>query len=470
MNIPQAFDIQKILDRITDGFIALDKNFCYTYVNKKAGELVRRDPLSLIGKNVWEEFPEAVDSSTYYAFLQAMNEQNYIVNRDYFPPLDLWQENHIYPSPEGLFIFIRNITEQKRAEDKIRLKVNLLNAVGQAVIATDMDGIINYWNNAAEKMYGWSMTEVIGNNITQLVTTKDRRDKIVNKVKALDNGNSWSEEVVVCRKDKNSFPAFITSSALPDEAGKLVGIIEVSIDISERKMAEANLKLLENKIVEQKIQEQKKISRAIIHAQEKEKNYIGLELHDNANQILAGAKIYLTVAANNDKNIKKILEYPMQLISSSMEAIRMLSHKQATPLKNINLEQLVRGLLKVFHKDKRTNSDFVYLVSGHLFNDGLKLNIYRIIQELVINIIKHAAAKNINISIKEKDNNIEIIVTDDGKGFDVNSKRNGIGISNIINRIEAFNGAISIKSSPGNGCQTIVSMPMINTLAQVQIE
>ncbi|MDP4264142.1 MAG: PAS domain-containing protein [Bacteroidota bacterium] len=109
-------ELTGIFERITDGFIALDKNFRYTYANKKVGELTHRDPASLIGKNVWEEFPEAVGSETYRAFLQAMTEQRYICNTDYFESLDLWQENHIYPSPEGLSVFIRDISQRKKAE------------------------------------------------------------------------------------------------------------------------------------------------------------------------------------------------------------------------------------------------------------------------------------------------------------------------------------------------------------------
>ena len=107
------------LDRITDGFIALDKNFNYTYANKKAGELLQRDPDSLIGKNVWEEFPEAVDSYTYKAFHTAMKEQRFITNIDYYEPLNLWQENYIYPSPQGLSVFIRDITERKKLEHEL---------------------------------------------------------------------------------------------------------------------------------------------------------------------------------------------------------------------------------------------------------------------------------------------------------------------------------------------------------------
>lgn len=105
-----------LLDRITDGFIALDKNFCYLYVNQKIGELLHRSPQSLIGKNVWQEFPDAVGSFTYRSFYTAMKEQRFISNVDYYPPLDLWQENYIYPSPEGLSVFIKDITERKKIE------------------------------------------------------------------------------------------------------------------------------------------------------------------------------------------------------------------------------------------------------------------------------------------------------------------------------------------------------------------
>lgn len=105
-----------LIERISDGFIALDKNFRYTYANKKIGEITGIAPESLIGKIVWDVFPDAVGSETYKAFHLALQEQKYIYNVDYYEQLDLWQENHIYPSPDGLSIFIRDISERKRAE------------------------------------------------------------------------------------------------------------------------------------------------------------------------------------------------------------------------------------------------------------------------------------------------------------------------------------------------------------------
>lgn len=110
----------ELVDRITDGFIALDKNFRYTYINKKAGEMIHRNPESMIGKNVWKEFPEAVGSATFQAFMEAWEKQHYVNNVDYFAPLDLWQENHIYPSPKGLSVIIRDITGKMKAEEEKR--------------------------------------------------------------------------------------------------------------------------------------------------------------------------------------------------------------------------------------------------------------------------------------------------------------------------------------------------------------
>lgn len=113
------------LERVTDGFIALDKNFNYTYVNKRVGEMVQRDPASLIGKNIWEEFPELIGSYTYKAFQTAMKEQRFISNMDFYEPMNLWFENYIYPSPEGLSVFIKDITEQKKLEAQLHQQERL---------------------------------------------------------------------------------------------------------------------------------------------------------------------------------------------------------------------------------------------------------------------------------------------------------------------------------------------------------
>ena len=350
--------------------------------------------------------------------------------------------------------------EQLRDEqEQNRFKASLLATVGQAVVATDLNGIVTYWNNAAEKIYGWTVEEALGNNIITLTPVTFDKNKGNQIMDYLQRGESWSGEILVKKKDGSTFPAFITDSPIYNQQGEMTGIIGVSTDISERKKTEQELLEMEQRILNQKIQEQKKITRAVIIAQEQERNYIGRELHDNINQLLAGTKLYLGMAAKNTKNIKETIVYCMELIDNSIEEIRLLSSKHVTPLKNVDLEKLIGNLIDNLNKATSIKTVLVYRILNPLLNDDLKLNIYRIIQEQTNNIIKHSAAKNVTITIEELNNMINLKVTDDGKGFDITKERSGIGISNIINRVETFNGKFKIESSLGNGCKIWVSLP-----------
>lgn len=234
---------------------------------------------------------------------------------------------------------------------------------------------------------------------------------------------------------------------------EVFGVMLAVLDITQNKM-------MEELLLNQKIQEQKRITRAVLKAQEKERNYIGQELHDNICQLLVGTKLYLNVASSTDDKTKEMLIYPMELIDNSINEIRMLSSKQAAPQRNINLEELVQSLLDRLNENSTIQSTISYDVDSKLIDDDdLKLNIYRIIQEHVNNAVKHADCQNLSISIKTSGNNIHIEITDDGKGFNPDKKRKGIGISNMINRIESFNGEMTIYSRPGHGTKTEIRIP-----------
>jgi PAS domain S-box-containing protein len=108
--------LAEFLESTTDAFVALDKDWKYTYVNQRAGQLFNRNPDSLIGKNIWSEFPEGIGQKFQTAYSQAVEQQEFIQIEEYYPPWDSWYENRIYPSKEGLSIFFQNITPRKHAE------------------------------------------------------------------------------------------------------------------------------------------------------------------------------------------------------------------------------------------------------------------------------------------------------------------------------------------------------------------
>ena len=134
-----------------------------------------------------------------------------------------------------------DITGHKSAEEQIRFQARLLDAVGQAIIATDPQGRIVYWNRAAQELYGWSKEEVMGRPIVEVTPSEEMMEHAEEIMSELRAGRSWSGEFVVQCKDGSTFPAMVTDTPVYDEQGNLVGIIGVSTDISERKALEAEL-------------------------------------------------------------------------------------------------------------------------------------------------------------------------------------------------------------------------------------
>jgi PAS domain S-box-containing protein len=109
-----------ILESMTDAFVSLDRDWCYTYLNQRAGQLFDRDPQDLTGKNIWEEFPEGIGEPFYHAYYKAIAEQKFAQLEEYYPPYDRWFENRIYPSKEGISIFFQDVTIRKKAEIELQ--------------------------------------------------------------------------------------------------------------------------------------------------------------------------------------------------------------------------------------------------------------------------------------------------------------------------------------------------------------
>jgi PAS domain S-box-containing protein len=105
----------QILESISDACVFLDRDWRYTYMNRRAGEIFGRDPSEMVGKHIWTEFPEGVGQPYYHAYHRAMREQEPLQIEEHYVPYDRWFENRIFPSEDGLAIFFQDVTEQKRA-------------------------------------------------------------------------------------------------------------------------------------------------------------------------------------------------------------------------------------------------------------------------------------------------------------------------------------------------------------------
>ena len=236
----KAAELTGVFERITDGFIVLDKDLRYTYANRKAALMVGREPESLIGKYVWDEFPEAIGSETHYAFERAIKEQQFVSNIDYYPPLELWQENSIYPGPEGLSVFIRDITEQKKAEIIIRQSEHLYKTIassipGSVICLLDTDyRYILIEGDMLEKI-GYRKEDLLEQRAEDVVSA-DRFAELVGDFKRVFQGETFNTESKILEYD-----LAYRYVPLKDENGFVYRAMIVVIDVTELKSAQRRI-------------------------------------------------------------------------------------------------------------------------------------------------------------------------------------------------------------------------------------
>jgi two-component system, NarL family, sensor histidine kinase UhpB len=233
-------------------------------------------------------------------------------------------------------------------------------------------------------------------------------------------------------------------------------ILALASDVTERIRLEAELN-------EQRLSRQKQITEAVILAQEKERTEIGKELHDNVNQILGASNLYINSAMTDEELRQELLERSTELVSSAINEIRKISKSLITPgLREIGLVESVQDIiddLRVAGDKLAIDLDLQNISEDHI-EDRRKLTVFRIVQEQLNNIVKHARATRVLIRLSGEQDHIVLTVADNGVGFDVGRHRKGVGITNIISRAELFNGKVEIVSSPGEGCTLTVNLPM----------
>ena len=232
---------ENVLDRISDGFYTLDRDWRFTYLNHQACVLLQHPSHELLGKNVWDEFPDAAEMVFHEAFQRAMRDNVPVSFEALYPRLGGWFELRVHPSDDGLAVLFQDINARKISEERIRFQAHLLNIVEQAVIATDRDGVVVFWNRFAESLYGWTADEAVGQNVSELTVPESERGTLTRILDQLARGISWSGDEIARRRDGTRFLAYFAGSPVFGEDGQIVGFVSVSSDITDRKQLEAQL-------------------------------------------------------------------------------------------------------------------------------------------------------------------------------------------------------------------------------------
>lgn len=207
---------------------------------------------------------------------------------------------------------------------------------------------------------------------------------------------------------------------------------------------------------------EQRITRAIIKAQEDERFEIGAELHDNICQILSSGQLSLGMLKRNlPEASMKWFEKGIECLHLATDEIRNLSHQLAPAyIGETSFKSTVQNLLELVfvHNDISVSLHFDDALEESRLEKEQLLNLYRILQEQLKNIQKHAKASSIEIDLYGDDESIVLRILDDGVGFDMADSPQGIGMANMRRRSEVFGGSLTINTSPGNGCEVVATM------------
>lgn len=215
---------------------------------------------------------------------------------------------------------------------------------------------------------------------------------------------------------------------------------------------------------ELQVQEQKKME-AVIESQEKERKRIAEELHDSVGQMLALVKLNLSRIEANDQqpnpDTNKLIQQTSTLLDESIDEVRTISHHLMPPdLKTKSLTEIVANLLSKNENARGLKYQFHSYGLADNLSEAIKFTIYRIIQEIIHNVIKHASAGQVSMSITQTDDGINLMVEDDGIGFNTNLVGSGLGLKNIHSRVKLLNGYFDVDSSLNRGTIYNVTIPL----------
>ena len=582
--LEKTSELKEIFERVTDGFIALDRNFCYTYMNKKAGKLARRDPDTIIGKNVWEEFPAAINSSTFEAFNKAMKEQKYVTNTDYYKPYDLWYESSVFPSPNGLSIFMRDITEQKKSEKEISkvkaLADNLIDSLPGVFYFFDLQGRFIRWNKQLEDVTGYSAGEMATMHPADFFEAKEK-NYVVARIQGIFQKGINDTDANLITKDGRKIPYFFKTVMIEYEGGPC--LLGNGIDITERKKAETELRASEQKYkllfesnplpmwmltlpdyrfidvnsvallqygytkeeflklspmdfrppkdlkklkaltstefrgvhhagiwrhkkkdgtiiyvdivthdinhkgqmrrlvlanniterhaAEEKLKESYEAIRTLTgylqNVREQERLNISREIHDELGQLLTVLKMDVSwlnkKIGGENSMVKEKLSEILNLVDTTVRSIRRIaSELRPTLLDDLGLYAAMEWHLEEFERRSGIRRELVIPENELALSDSLKIGIFRIFQESLTNVARHSEAKNVNVSLLQKDNQLILTIRDNGIGFEQGpmATKKTLGLLGMKERSMMMGGVYNITSARGAGTTVTVIIPL----------
>ena len=332
--------------------------------------------------------------------------------------------------------------------------LTLNRATSDAIWEWDMQNGQMVHNDTLPELFGYKPNTARGLAWWLRQIHPEDRNRIADKVKhAIEtHEQSWDDEYRFRCAD-NHYKHIQHRGFVVYENGLPIKMIGSLNDVS-------NLKALEDKLANEKVKRQKEVTEIMVKAQEKERTRIGHELHDNVNQLLSATKLFVDYLTPVGKEQRQVKQKSIDYIQLTIDEIRKLSKELVAPsLKEKGLVQSITGLADDIEMVGAMSVKFDHDDESEQLSIGKKVTLFRIAQEQLKNILKHSHAKSTSISLYTHDEQVKLVIADDGDGFNPQQTYQGIGLGNIRERVNFYNGSVDIQSAKGQGCKLTVIIP-----------
>jgi len=462
-----------ITEIIANGFFTVDKHWTVKYWNKAAEKLLGVSAEDIIGKNLWDEFAGALPDDFYAVYHNTFIQDIPIHFEEYWGKMGAWFDVITYHCEDTLSVSFRSRNHPAHS-GRLQQQFKMLNELYQFVTEVTNDCLWEwdlhtkelFWIDGGHKrVFGYQIVNALipqsfwENHLhpDDKICVLDRLHRILTE----GSDNTWEDEYRFQRVDGTYANVHDRAHIIYDVDKVACRMIGATQDITVRKSAEIKLLESERKLAQERLTRQKEVTYAVVAAQENERSEIGKELHDNLNQILGAAKLYIEMAKTDEENRQMCLEKSSDFIVNVIEEIRRISKTLSTPGMNMGLFDSIKILLDdliVLHAIKIEFQNAG--INEEDLDERLQLTIFRIVQEQLNNILKHAKATHAIINLSRKGNEIFLLISDNGEGSNILETENGVGIINIKSRAEFYHGTVTIVSKPGEGYELKVVLPL----------
>jgi two-component system sensor histidine kinase UhpB len=374
-----------------------------------------------------------------------------------------------------------------KADKAIGLLAAIVDSSDDAIVSKTLDGVITSWNAAAERLFGYTASEAVGQHISLVIPLNRRNEEtvIIERIKRGERIEHF--DTVRVRKDKTLFDVSLTISPVRDASGKIVGASKIARDITQRKRIERELRESEERYrtladaldtqvqfrtqeLERRNSELRELSGRLLELQDVERRHIARELHDSAGQTLAALGMSLARLAedakNNPDHLTKGFEDAEGLVQHLTQEIRTTSYLLHPPmLDEVGISSALSWYVQGLTERSSLQIDLQVPENFGRLPAEMELLIFRLVQESLTNIHRHSGSKTALIRIERQGDNVQVKVEDQGSGMsperlaEIQSRGTGVGIRGMRERVRHFLGDLVLESND-SGTRVYATLPL----------